>query len=242
MFFIKVLSDIHLESLTPFKCKRLVDKIIGNKELILILAGDIGNPYKSTYLSFLENISDKFKKIFLIAGNHEFYNNDIDYTQLKIQQLITDKNIIYLNNTSYDYEGHKFIGSTLWSHVDPIITPININDVYSIKNFDRLKYNNLHFKCVESLNEMIGTSTLPCIVITHHMPLNELIDQKYQGLGYNQWFASDQSDLLKHKNIPLWIYGHTHTCSDRVINNVRFVCNPIGYSGENLTYDLNYTI
>jgi hypothetical protein len=39
----------------------------------LLLAGDIGNPYQKKYELFLENISKKFEKIFIISGNHEYY-------------------------------------------------------------------------------------------------------------------------------------------------------------------------
>jgi len=37
--------------------------------------------------------------------------------------------------------------------------------------------------------------------------------------------------------ITCWIYGHTHTQSIIMKNNVPFLCNPIGYPGENQKQD-----
>ena len=40
----------------------------------MYLAGDIGNPYQSNYNIFMNFISKSFKKSYVIAGNHEYYN------------------------------------------------------------------------------------------------------------------------------------------------------------------------
>jgi Icc-related predicted phosphoesterase len=55
-----------------------------------------------------------------------------------------------------------------------------------------------------------------CIIITHHVPSNSLINVKYKTpnmVPYNQWFYSNLDDLIEsNKNkIKCWIYGHTHT-------------------------------
>jgi len=42
-------------------------------------------------------------------------------------------------------------------------------------------------------------------------------------------------DLIE-KNVnkkKSWIYGHTHTPSNVIINEISFLCNPIGYPNEN---------
>ena len=88
-----------------------------------------------------------------------------------------------------------------------------------------------------------------CIIITHHMPSESLIDIKYktkQMLPYNQWFYCNMDNLIETKKdkIKCWIYGHTHTPSNVIINEIPFLCNPIGYPNENSILDLdkNFTI
>lgn len=49
----------------------------------LALLGDIGNPFSEAYENFLAELSPKFKKIILIAGNTDYYNSDkseLEYT------------------------------------------------------------------------------------------------------------------------------------------------------------------
>ena len=41
-----------------------------------------------------------------------------------------------------------------------------------------------------------------------------------------------QKDKIKY-----WIYGHTHTSSNIIINEIPFLCNPIGYPNENSILD-----
>jgi hypothetical protein len=42
-------------------------------------------------------------------------------------------------------------------------------------------------------------------------------------------------DLIQKEGnkIKCWVYGHTHTPSNIIINGIPFLCNPIGYPNEN---------
>jgi len=42
--------------------------------------------------------------------------------------------------------------------------------------------------------------------------------------------------------IKCWIYGHTHSPLNNLINNIPFLCNPIGYPGENSKINYNQSI
>jgi hypothetical protein len=64
---LQYLSDVHLEFRQ--KLPRVVPK--GD---ILILAGDIGYPFSGLYEEFLRKMTHSFKKVFLVVGNHEYYN------------------------------------------------------------------------------------------------------------------------------------------------------------------------
>jgi len=247
---LRYFSDLHLEFIKPNKIQKFIKKIpIGSDDEICILAGDIGNPYKYNYDVFMKFISQNFKKTFVIAGNHEYYNNS--YTIDQINTYLTDyfsqfDTICFLNNSYQLYNNYCFIGTTLWSK---IIEPIyNINDVYQILNFNYTMYNNLNSKSVAFLENTLQNNE-NCIVITHHVPSFSLIHKKYKTpdmLNYNQWFYCDMDKCIDvyHNKIKCWIYGHTHTPSNVIIHQTPFLCNPIGYPNENTNVNFQeiYTI
>jgi DNA repair exonuclease SbcCD nuclease subunit len=203
---------------------------------ILCLVGDIGYPSSKIYEQFLISVNSKFQKVFIIAGNHEYYNDDtIEDTNEIIKNIIQKNNlssITFLNNTCEYYMDYLFVGSTLWSHIyNPTYTT---NDINCIQNMTVDTYNDMHEISKKYLEEIILAHTNDNIImLTHFLPSFSLIDEKYEQYSkYNQCFASHLTHLIKSP-IKLWIYGHTHTKGDTIINNVRLVCNPIGYPDEN---------
>jgi predicted phosphohydrolase len=244
---LRYFSDLHLEFIKPNKMDLFLKQIPSGMDEICILAGDIGNPYQPNYDTFINFISQNFKKAFIISGNHEYYNKTktIEETNIFMKNYFQNfNNISFLNNNYEIYNNYCFIGTTLWSK---IINPnYEINDIYSIPNFNYVKYNELNQICVEFLENTLKHNE-NCVIISHHMPSETLIDIKYktkQMLPYNQWFYSDMDNLIeinKHK-IKCWIYGHTHTPSKMIINDIPFLCNSIGYPNENLKNDFNKSI
>lgn len=237
---LRYLSDIHLEFVKPHKLGRLLHKLgSGDRDEVCVLAGDIGNPFQENYTSFMDHMNSNFKHTFVIPGNHEYYQKDKPMSDVNHQiQSLCDKypNVTYLNNTVKEYGGYQFVGSTMWSKItDPSHV---INDVYSIPNMDYVKYNRLNRMCVDFLEDAVQSTTNKCVVITHHIPSYRLIDDKYltqKMQPYNQWFYNDMDDfIMTHRDrISCWIYGHTHTPRTEEICGIPFVCNPIGYPGEN---------
>ncbi len=232
---IQYLSDIHLEFY-----KKLPDDLIKAGADVLCLAGDIGYPYSVIYEEFILRVSKIFKKVFLITGNHEYYNAgcNSNHTMEEIDNHIRDiisenklTNVTYLDNEYEDYEGYRFIGSTLWSKCDELLY---INDFQAIKDMTSKMYNELHEISRDYLqSDDIINSPLPIIVITHHLPSFKLIADKYKNqINTNKYFASNSDDLF-NVSIKVWIYGHTHIGGEKEIDGIKFVCNPVGYPGEN---------
>ena len=117
---LRYLSDLHLEFINPNKIDQFIEQIPSGLDEICILAGDIGNPYEDNYDLFMNFISKNFKKSFVIAGNHEYYNKlkDMNETRLFLIDYFTQfDNITFLDNSFEDYEGYCFIGTTLWSRI-----------------------------------------------------------------------------------------------------------------------------
>jgi hypothetical protein len=136
-----------------------------------------------------------------------------------------------LDNSYEDYEGFRFVGSTLWSKVHTLEGATN--DFTAIKEMSIYLYNELH----EISREFLGSPTvtdshLPVIVITHYLPSFDLIADKYKTHeALNTFFASCSDDLFA-PTIRAWVYGHTHTGGAKELYGVKCVCNPIGYPGE----------
>lgn len=227
---IQYFSDLHLEFYKKFDFNS-----IDVKAPNLVLAGDIGHPHEPIYEEFFQNMSQKFEKIFYVAGNHTYYNRQktIEETNMYIKTIL-DKfpNITFLNNSYEYYKGYCFIGTTLWSLISN--NKYLTNDFYRIKDMDINKYNTLHLQSIDFITEQLDLNNHhKIIMITHHLPSFSLIHPKYKCFEkYQQCFSSNNDKLIKNP-IICWIYGHTHMSSIHKINNIDLYCNPIGYPDEN---------
>lgn len=149
-------SDLHLEFYTEqFENKEFhFESFINPKAKNLILAGDISciNKYsQEIYNNFIAQCSLLFEHIFIVAGNHEFYQktNQV-WTMNKVIDNITRitrqySNVHFLNNNVYEFSTNKYnniqndnkvmeiitnenlpliiLGTTLWSHVPSYLKP-----------------------------------------------------------------------------------------------------------------------
>ena len=247
MIPIQYISDIHLEFLHIEEIKSKARKIVPVCP-ILILSGDIGNPFHKGYKLFIEEMNNKFEKVFIISGNHEYYGGkSMEETDIQIKDIVKEcVNVSYLQNSYEDYKGIRYIGSTLWSNItDP---NYKINDVDYIKKMDIDSYNSIHQQSVEFIIKTLSQSKeYNCILITHHLPSYKLIDEKFMNQTvsiYNQWFASSLDDILIQYSsiIKGWFYGHTHLPNITNLYGVNTYCNPVGYKGENSKPDYNKNV
>ena len=243
---IQYISDLHLERLIPRDVANLVAKIRPVSRVdVLVLCGDIGNPYHPSYTDFMSKMNHTFAKTFVIAGNHEFYGNEVVSTRQHMKRIFDGDdfpNITLLDNTTETYMDHTFVGSTLWSHISN--PNYKINDVFSIKDMTIDLYNQLHQDNRDFISRELDQTRCPAIMLTHHVPLFELTANKYRTPTmepYHQWFSANMTDvILPHQDrIRGWFYGHTHLPSSVIVHNVPFHCNPVGYEYENdrINYD-----
>jgi hypothetical protein len=244
---IRYISDLHTEfyDLVSLSSK-LLFRIKGNKDQICVCAGDIGNLHsprgKKNYDITMDYFSKNFKKVFVIPGNHEYYGghsvggieSSLEATDTLMRSYFESKafpNVTWLNNTTEEYEGVTYIGTTLWTHV-PEGVP-EINDTKLIPGLTREAYNAKHETCKAWLRSLVPLQK-KSVIITHHLPLEQLVAPKYRGAAINPWFHCNMDKFVENNknNIACWIYGHTHTGGLQTINGVRFACNPVGYPGE----------
>jgi hypothetical protein len=212
----------------------VIQIVTGSKRYIFKMIGD-----------FSENLNFKFstyagKSIYLTMLKYYNKTKTIQETNEFVENYFRQfDNISFLNNNYEIYDNYCFIGTTLWSKITN--PSYEINDVYNIPSFDYIQYNRLNMLSVDFLQDVLQKNE-NCIVITHHVPSSSLIDVKYktqQMIPYNQWFYCNMVELFEihGTKIKCWIYGHTHTQSNVIINDIPFLCNPIGYPNENNILD-----
>jgi hypothetical protein len=124
---IQYASDLHLEltDKTPFQ------PLLKPVAPVLALAGDIGRPDRQSYRDFLYHCSRNWDKVFVTAGNHEFYNTRASshwkyappadtqtmYERLTMCREIASQfsNVHFLEKDRVDWQGVAFLGTTLWT-------------------------------------------------------------------------------------------------------------------------------
>jgi DNA repair exonuclease SbcCD nuclease subunit len=229
-------SDVHTEQYKSADRAKFENEIIPMAPY-LILAGDIGDPSSQEYIDFLSMLSPKYKYIFLISGNHEYYGRGIDETHELIRNRLLHPplpNIIYLQNEVFHIPGTDItvFGATFWSYIKPeeeTSVKTFIMDYRRIPNFTIEKSRELHINSRQALkNALDAFPDKKFVVISHHLPSFSLVNPKYLNTPLNSAYATDIEEA-NHPNIKAWVAGHTHT---RVQLKKVYV-NPIGYPNEN---------
>jgi hypothetical protein len=241
---LQYISDIHLERQSTFP------KIEPSSRNIALI-GDIGNPFKSNYIDFLVYNSYYFERVFLIAGNHEYYIKGKCYDSInhQINKVIEHlPNVEFLNNSQTTLNDHIVIGCTLW-------TPyVYLGNYYNMSNFHNESVNflkntittnntkttntsntlNNNTKTTNTSNTNTNTNTKNnnIIVLTHYLPSFNLITSNFQT---KQWkylhnkYASNLEYLIISP-VKAWLCGHSHCVYETHINDVFCGINSLGYS------------
>jgi metallophosphoesterase superfamily enzyme len=240
---IQILSDVHLEFRNKSNFPN-VKKCASH----LALLGDIGKPFTDEYQRFIENQANMFEYVFVIMGNHEYYNSHktVDTIIEKARQVCANfPNVHLLERETFDLTDEiTILGCTLWSPLDRT-TSFFLNDMNHIhirqngvrKSLDRITYFSWHIRDVSWLQhelKNIATRNRKAVILTHHGPLLDM-SGKFIGSKYNSGFVSDLSHLFVPPAIA-FASGHVHSNSDVVLNGIRSVSNALGYPGEETGY------
>jgi Icc-related predicted phosphoesterase len=242
-----------------------------DKDTILICAGDCGvyAHYPSTYKPFFKLMSERFKKVIVVPGNHSWYSSSV---WGKEAQFWDDKklpdNVFYLDNNSVVIEDVLFIGSALWTDFfreDPFAmqkASRAMSDFELIKKADYavmgaygqvIATNRvLPFDTVirhrESLayikSKLADFSGMKTVVVTHHAPSSLCVREQYKGATLNAAYYSNLEDLiLDNTQIKYWAYGHMHQTKIDTLGETKLISNAFGYyyKEENRDFDPNLT-
>ena len=241
----QVLSDLHLEINRQYPSYEI--PVCAD---YLILAGDIGRltDYED-YLNFLQKQTNRFKLVFLVLGNHEFYNETFAAGLKKAKQLEQEPSLngqlIVLHQKRYNIPGSSvtILGCTLWSKVPQELTDVvqsKIKDFQKIENWSIDDHNASHesdlawlqseLQLLHRENEVQKSGKKKSIlVVTHHAPLLEKTSSPQH--SQNPWSVAFGTDVLSRlrEGVKVWVFGHTHYSTDFKEKGVRVVSNQWGY-------------
>lgn len=236
---IRCLSDLHLE-FSGYDIAALPS--IG--EDLVVLSGDIGIGCMG--IAWAQRaIPDR--PVIYVLGNHEYYRQDFDELLIQARAVAADSNVILLENDSYERDGLRFLGCSLWTDFAAAGAELQtaaaleaermLNDYEHIRRGPRkLRAADTALRCAESrawLAQELAAKHLPTVVVTHHAPTLATQHPYFAGKLTAPSFNNDFDDLFTAP-VRLWIHGHTHHSVVTEVNDILVVSNQRGYPREKL--------
>lgn len=248
MTSIQVISDLYLEYYKKLP-KFLNEDFV--KSDILICAGDIGCPFinerfsdDNVWCDFIDWSSKNYKQVFYVIGNSESYCNKYEQVRTFIKGYLSLKEncILLERGIEATIDGkYKIIGCTLWSSVPDFAFDISGDscimkeDGSSYTRHDIQTYNKSDIKWLEE-KLLDPENTLPIVVVTHHLPSFRLLPHRFISSPVAPSVANHLDELMPY--VHTWIFGHSHSCTDEVINGVRCISNSRGYANEKTGFSI----
>lgn len=211
-------------------------------EEILILAGDISWPVNrhgrisAAFRELLLDFKQRWNDIILVPGNHEYYAgrtaglepHDVD---VLLRQFGQEVGVHVLQKASVVLDDMRFIGCTLWSDISTAAF-YGMNDRL-IPGNDYLSHLARHIEQREWLEGELAADTRPTVVVTHHLPSEQLVHPAYAGGDNTGYFTDLESVITRYQDrIKLWCCGHTHEQIRVAVAGVPIITNPLGYPQE----------
>ena len=257
---IRPMSDLHLEFDQANHYSLFTPPVLpGEKESVLVLAGDIGVAAASeTFVPFLREVSRRFRATVLTIGNHEHYNGSIVNTHHAIRRQIEQggwDNVHLLEDQAFIMDDTAFVGATLWtdfSNRDPEVmrqAEHSVHDYHLIRSGSDRSVRKLTARDTLTMHEnsrdFIFDTVRKCAaggyktaIVTHHAPtyrhIQDFIRDDLRGA-----YASELESEILATRPDLWIHGHTHASFDYSIGETRIVCNPRGYFPHSVNQRFN---
>ncbi|KAL3488495.1 Metallo-dependent phosphatase-like protein [Aspergillus germanicus] len=224
----QVLSDLHLEINQQY-----LSFEIPVCAKYLILAGDIGRLVDhDNYRSFLQRQTERFQLVFLILGNHEFYEDTLAAGLQKARRLEQEpclkKRLILLHWGQVPDEARDIIRS-------------KIQDFKKIQDWTVDDHNESHradiswlLRELESIQCKNKTESKKrsVLVVTHHAPSTQATSSPQH--ANSPWGSAFGTDILtqipKSSGVKAWIFGHTHYTTDFKDRGIRVIANQRVYA------------
>ncbi|KAI5457593.1 Metallo-dependent phosphatase-like protein [Mariannaea sp. PMI_226] len=239
---VQFMSDLHLELNRQYAT---FDFEV--KAPLLVLAGDIGRLVDyEPFLGFLARQTVRFEKVFLVLGNHEFYEMSYEDGIAKAEELekedILGEKLVVMHRKRWDDESSRLtiLGCTLWSSIpkkaEDDVT-LRVSDYKMITDWSVVQHNACHAADLSFLTTAVSDiDTLPAeaerliLIVTHHAPVIKGTSRPEH--EKNPWKAAFSTDVLTRKEfarVAWWIFGHTHFTTEFQRGGIRIRANQRGY-------------
>lgn len=260
---LRITSDLHMEqhvhSTIPFGFKWdefMVPPKETDKDSVLVLAGDICEfGHVQFYANAWRRLSQRFKKVVWVPGNHEYWGvRSSSYclrTYFHYKELLRSYgNIFLLDDTGIVVDGVYIYGATLWT--DYNLNPLAVNICSETFGDFRHSYNTCtnetrltrlsdfiarNKRSVDKLRQVLAGKR-DVVVVSHFAPSHQSIHEKYRDVRpweTNLHYVNNLDMMIAgSQSLKLWVHGHTHTQHDYTIGQARVVCNPRGFSREDV--------
>lgn len=254
-------SDMHIDFYIQNKNSKFDPKTLWypevlpeDKETILVLAGDIWHakkPFTYNNYSWFSTISERFKYVLVVLGNHDFWNGQLPTEYDNFKRYTKERNLnnlILLQNNYVVIGEHKFLGATLWTDYANKDYD-TIEEAKKVCNdFKYIRYMNPLFKGVfkkltvanileqhrisknyifENANKDYPEQKL--WVITHHPPTDILITDPHIHKNEYGIITNNFEKEIKDSKIDYWIHGHNHQSGQAKVGNTLIMSNTVGY-------------
>lgn len=232
--FFAVVSDVHLkengfnDSILPYP-----PSFVKN----VIVAGDIGDPFLSRTIQYMDHLKRRFNNVVVVLGNHEYY---LPYSIYSIISEFEKLGAIVLGHKPVIVDRVELIGCCLWSNVPP--EHENIIKPKGKINYRLWQY--LHYEDEAYLRDALSVpKTIPRVVITHfpisYDYMSNFIRAMHQKeINYRYYNSLDE--LIP--SADAFICGHTHHSVSLFKDDVLLCQNSIGYPRQNTGYNNEFFI
>lgn len=246
-----IISDIHTSRIDRLWSRPLVPPDAD----VCICAGDVTSELAASLDYMLANI-EPVMPVVLTLGNHEYYGLTVDQAIARARRKVAGSQVHLLENDTVEIGGVKFIGATLWTDFE-IATGREDEDVPAevrlAKARAEIKHHAIDFFEIRSdrrpgdfvdvdelrdrhiasrdfiARELEGTTyNQPSVVLSHHAPLQDSLDWRFEGNPSNAAYASDLSGMIEAYAPKYWVHGHIHRNRDYMHHQTRIICNPRG--------------
>jgi hypothetical protein len=213
----------------------------------------------------------RFYKVVYCLGNHEFYYNEYNKTRARWNDMaempgnfiLLDDHVAVVDDPIQTGEQVRLVGGTLWTDFNDNnwfakqLAQQGMNDYNCAKvkeQNDEGKYYKrklhpndtvlAHMQTLMLIKETIRIPfDGPTIVVTHHLPHPLCVGQEFRGDRLNPAYMTNLDEVIEANEIAVWVHGHTHTNVDVEVHDTRILCNPRGYTPDDLNegFDENLT-
>ena len=238
---IQYVSDLHLNDFPD--TKPFSDFVKPGGAPILVVAGDVCPADHPLYEPFLRWCSRNWRHVLIIAGNHEYFctviPRNMDTIEKEIERICAPlPNVVFLQGSrSTLIDGVRFVGTTLWSDVDPAIwNVLGEKGDYAASFVEGRRRTpadtvTLHRRQKAELDKAIQAAREPLVVITHHLPSLTLVSPEYHESPTVACYASNCDGLFRPP-VKLWICGHAHRQGKFGVKGIPCVMNALGYASQ----------